>query len=146
MITTVLLGSVKQTGAEMERLVRSYSNDVAQLAHLPLNRFFDLVKNLKYIPDPQGREFVSRPAESMRPDAMHRDCDDKAIIIGAYLYLKHIPFRFVAVANGDVPLHHVLVQAKINNRARIIDATYRWNRLFHFKPIKKFHPITGWIL
>ena len=146
MLTVRPLHSVNQTGSEMERLVRTYHADIDHLVHLPLKSFYDLTKRLPYKPDPKFQEFVQRPSFTLSGQARHRDCDDKAVLMGAYLYKNNVPFRFVAVSHRkDRPLHHVLLQANIGGKNKIIDPTYPKNRLFHFAKPERFYPITRWI-
>lgn len=146
------LGSIHDTGREMARMVTAYYTDLARYQSSSLKDYFDIVKNLRYRRDPNGIEFVTRPKIAFNPLLRFRDCDDKSVLIGSFLYLKKIPFRFLAVSNqiptrpGQEPkIHHVLVQAIINGRRRIIDATYPKNKLFHFKPITKAVAITPFI-
>jgi len=146
MLTMKPLKDVYQTGTQMERLTRSYHADMKMFDAHSLEQVFNFIKSLPYKADPQNIEFLSRPAFTIQNGAQYRDCDDKCIALGAYLYRKGVPFRFVAVSNFQgQPIHHVLIQAKINGRKRIIDATYPQNRLYHFKPILEFVPITKWI-
>lgn len=142
----VTLQGIHQTGSLMERLATTYYTDVEKYAGMTLREFFDLVKRLKYIRDPRKIEFVHRPKFVLNPLVKFRDCDDKSTLLGAWLYLKKIPFRFLAVSNRpDGKIHHVLVQAEIQGKKRILDATYPQNKLFHFKPITKAVPISGWL-
>ena len=141
------LRSVNQTGYQMARLVKDYWTDVLFFSNTPLIKFFNLVKRLKYIPDARGIEIIHRPKHVLNPKAKYRDCDDKAILLGAYLYMKKIPFRFIAVSNRpDKTIHHVLIQAKVYNKSRLLDGTYPKNKIFKFKPIHYFKPISKWLV
>lgn len=145
-LTVVTLQGIQQTGALMERLTKQYYTDIAAYADLSLKDFFNTVKRQKYIADPKKIEFVQRPKFSLNPLAKFRDCDDKAVEIGSYLYWHGVPLRYLAVSNRpDGKIHHVLVQAEINGARKIIDATYPQNKLFHFKPITKAVPVSNWL-
>jgi len=138
------LQGVAHTGATMEKFVRLYYTDCKHLFHCSLQRYFDLIKNLPYIADPHGIEFVSRPALTLTNKTLFRDCDDKAVLIGCYLYHKNIPFRFIAVSEKPTKeLHHTLVEVQTEPKA-YIDATYSKNRLFKLnKPFTRKDYISG---
>lgn len=148
------LGSVEKTGAEMLRICREYNSDLNGFDTCTLNQFFDVVRSLEYRKDPPGVEHLSRPAVLMTKGAAFRDCDDKALLIGSFLFRKNhaaknerfrIPWRFVATSSrksGD--LSHVVVEAVINGKPRIIDATYPKNEFYRKAVYTNFKPITGW--
>jgi hypothetical protein len=132
------LGSVQDTGREMERLVRQYHLDVSPFDDYTLEEFYNLVKKIPYRPDPESIEFVQRPRYTLSKwnTPLACDCDDKAITMGAWLYRHGIPFQFLAVSNRpDKKLHHATLRAWINGKECIIDATYPKNELFVTKPI-----------
>jgi len=124
------LGDVSETGAEMARLVRLYWRDLGKFLKLPFGKFFDYVRRLPYIADPETVETISRPAHSLRLGHAPRDCDDKAVLIGSWLYAHGIPFRFVAVGRfAGRPLHHTFATALLFGKEVAIDATYGHNFL-----------------
>jgi hypothetical protein len=141
------LRNVEQTGAEMERLVRTYSCDVADLDNLNIFKMFRYVANLKYIADPMGIELVQRPKFVRSKKARFRDCDDKSILLGAWLYRRKIPFRFIAVSTKpNKKLHHVLIECRFKNGSKkYLDATYPQNKIFQHKPFTNRQYISGWI-
>lgn len=141
------LRNINQTGAEMERLVRSYHCDVSDLDSLNIFKMFRYVANLKYIADPQGIELLHRPIFVRSKNAKFRDCDDKSILFGAWLYRHNIPFRFIAVSTKKSgQLHHVLIEAKFKNGSKkYLDATYPKNKIFQHKPFTNQSYITDWI-
>ena len=129
----------------MLRLIETYWEDVIFFKSHTLLDFFNLVKNLKYIPDAKGIEIIHRPKHTLKRNVKYRDCDDKSILLGSFLYMKKIPFRIVAVSNKpDKKIHHVLLQAIIKGQKVILDATYPRNKIFRYKPITKFTPISPW--
>ena len=145
-ITKKPLKSVFQTGEQMKRLCCEYYKDISCFNFMTLGQYFNFVKDLPYLADPKNIEFLSRPGASLLGSAKYRDCDDKAILIGSYLILKKIPFRFIAVStNPAKKIHHVLVEAQIKNCRLFIDATYPKNKLFELKRYTKKLPITDWI-
>lgn len=111
------------TIAEMFRLSRQYRGDVAEFSGDAPARFYDRVRSLPYIRDPQGVETVARPAYTLRPDWTPRDCDDKTVLLGAYAELCGIPYRFVAAGKGRFP-QHVYPEFQLGGVWLPFDATY----------------------
>jgi len=128
--SAVHLTDPRQTAKEMARICTQYAGDLGKLAKMPLPRFFDLVRKLPYMPDPQNAETLSRPRYLLQKDYAFRDCDDKAILVGAWCYLNGHPFGFYASSvKPSRQLHHVWTVARINGKAVIIDPTYRHHKL-----------------
>jgi hypothetical protein len=128
--SAVHLTDPRQTAKEMARICTQYAGDLGELAKMPLPRFFDLVRKLPYMPDPQNAETLSRPRYLLEKDYAFRDCDDKAILIGAWCYLNGHPFGFYASSTKPSrQLHHVWTVAKINEKTVILDPTYRHHKL-----------------
>lgn len=120
----------RQTAREMARICTQYAADLGELAKMPLPRFFDLVRKLPYMPDPQAAETLSRPKYLLEKDYPFRDCDDKAILVGSWCYLNGHPFGFYASSvKPNRALHHVWTVANINGRAVVIDPTYKHHKL-----------------
>jgi len=137
------LKDVNQTGAAMSRLVTTYYKDLGKLLKLPFGAFFAFVKALPYVADPKNEETVSRPCYSIRPSHSPRDCDDKAVLIGSYLFAAGIPFQFVAVAKNPGPLHHTFAIAIMPSGRRVhCDATYKENTLGENKGYARMIPIS----
>lgn len=125
----VRLTDPKQTAKEMVRLCTVYAGDLGNLARLPLPRYFDLVRKLPYKADPKNAETLSRPKFLLEKDYSFRDCDDKAILMGAWLYLNKIPFGFYASSvKPNRQLHHVWTVARLNGRDVVLDPTYRHHK------------------
>lgn len=128
--SAVHLTDPRQTAKEMARICTQYAGDLGELAKMPLPRFFDLVRKLPYMPDPQNAETLSRPRYLLEKDYAFRDCDDKAILMGAWCYLNGHPFGFYASSvKPSRQLHHVWTVAKINGKTVILDPTYRHHKL-----------------
>ena len=128
--SAVHLTDPRQTAKEMARICTQYAGDLGELAKMPLPRFFDLVRKLPYMPDPQNAETLSRPRYLLEKDFSFRDCDDKAILMGAWCYLNGHPFGFYASSlKPSRQLHHVWTVAKINGKNVILDPTYRHHKL-----------------
>ena len=122
-LVNVELHDVFQTGEEMRRLACDYCADLGPWLDVPFIDFYRHVCRLPYIPDPPGREFVSRPAYTLNPDYIPRDCDDKAVLCAAWLHAHKIPCRFIATSTRpDGELHHVFLLA---GTGEVVDATYR---------------------
>lgn len=123
------LHDVRQTSVQMYRLARQYASDVADIATLPILAAFDRVRSIPYGRDPDGLEYVRRPAFSrMQLGRGGPDCDDKAVVMGAVAHLKGIPFRFVAGARTPGPLHHTWPQLLLGGKWINFDPTYSYNR------------------
>ena len=132
----VKLGSPASTGAEMMRLVKTYASDIGDKANWSLPKFYDFVKKLPYRKDPDNNETLARPLYTLSSAWPYRDCDDKAILIGSWLFLNKIPFKFRASSSRkDKILHHVYVIANIGGKDLVIDATYPKNTLGTEVPI-----------
>lgn len=144
--TEAELTNVMQTGAEMARIVRTYWRDVRDFLDMPFGDYYRMVANLPYYPDPKGKETLSRPKYTLDPEYSPRDCDDKAILIGSWLYANGIPFRFIAVS-GDKSkkLHHVFVLLDWCGKNVHADATYPRNTLGYVKEWTKVVDISGLI-
>jgi hypothetical protein len=135
-LTTRPLKNVKYTGKLMRELSVRYANDVSMFAHLSIIEFYDMVKNIPYKEDPKKVEFLQRPYYTLNQRGKGGDCDDKCIVMGAYLALAGIPFRFVAYGKkADGRLHHVIVEALITNDNNTqgkwvhLDPTYSYNTI-----------------
>jgi hypothetical protein len=140
------LKSIYQTGAEMLRLATVYNADVAHFDGYSIPAFYNHIKALPYKADPERIEYISRPAASLRTYGVkYRDCDDKAVCMGAALHRRKVPFRFVGVSTNpkNTRLHHVVVEALIDGTPRIIDATYPKNEIFLHGDYSNYEPLTG---
>jgi len=120
----------RQTAKEMARLATVYAGDLGELAKLPLPRFFDLVRKLPYRADPKHAETLSRPRYLLEKDYPFRDCDDKAILMGAYCHANGHGFGcYASSTKAGGQLHHVWTVASIKGKDIILDPTYRHHRL-----------------
>lgn len=123
MMTLVDLDNVRQTAAEMRRLVETYAGDIGALANIPFIFFYKLICALPYANDPRGVETVSRPALLLDPGYSPRDCDDKSILLAAWCRCNGIKCRFVASSTRkNCKLHHVFLQLE---NGILVDATYK---------------------
>jgi len=146
------LNSVSQTAAWMERIVRRFHSDVMYFDGWEFYRFYSYVRDLPYIDDGDDEQ-VSRPKWTLPIPGQQmqggrcefRDCDDKSVIIGCWLYRQRIPFRFIACAyDPGVEIHHCILQIK--EPRMFVDSTYPGED--DFPPTKNYHnvtPLTGWI-
>ena len=132
------LHTKEQTAREMGRLVDRYATDLhafdvggVSLADIPLPIFYRAIANIPYREDTEGIEVVTRPYLVLTAPRNGADCKKKHILIAAWLKLHNIPYRFVAVSrrpSGEI--HHVIIEAYIDNEWVEIDATYPHNQLF----------------
>ena len=131
----------------MYRMASAWRDDMAFCASFSVYEVFHLLKKMLYHPDPPGREVLQRPFYTIRGWGPGGDCDDKAIAAGAWMHLREIPFRFVAVSNTqNKPLHHVYTEINIGGRGWIaFDPTYAFNvlgRPMAYFPVKYYLPGT----
>lgn len=148
-ITRGPLQSAQATAAEMARLSVQYAADLGEKSSWPLQKIFAYVKNLPYRRDPQNVESLARPAYTMRRNFPWRDCDDKAIILGAWCSANMIPFRFLASSRRpDKTLHHVFLEAQAGAAPIILDATYPSHKLGSLarNDYTDVQPLTDWIM
>jgi hypothetical protein len=83
---------------------------------------------LPYIPDPPEVETVSRPLYTLNASYSPRDCDDKSVLLAAWLHAHGEKCRFVATSTRpDKVLHHVFIQLE---NGLFVDATYKKNASF----------------
>jgi hypothetical protein len=147
-LTQTRLVSANDTAENMTRLVSLYANDLGDKINWPLQKFYDFVKRLPFKSDPPGHESIARPALTLQENWPWRDCDDKSILIGSWLYANKIPFKFQASSKAPSGhLHHVYVVARINGKPFVIDATYPRNTLGVMdRGITKIQNLTGEIM
>lgn len=121
-IKKVPLFDVYQTARQMRRLICEYFADLGPWLDVPFVQFYKHVCLLPYVEDPETVETVSRPAFTLDPNYCPRDCDDKAVLIGAWFKSHGDPIRVVASStrrNGS--LHHTFIQL---GNGLFIDGTY----------------------
>jgi hypothetical protein len=137
--------SAEDTGLEMARLSCKYKDDLGEMANWPLPKFFDYVKNLPYRKDPKNIESLSRPRFLLMQNWPWRDCDDKAILLGAWAASNYIPFRFLATAaKKNIPFHHVFIELE-GKKNLLLDSTYSKNIFGTIPKFFKIKPLTPWI-
>lgn len=137
-----------QTGAEMKRLVSKYASDLKNifvkyqgidvaLSNLPIDVFFDTVKNIKYIRDPKPTELVMRPYYAIMYNKKGLDCKKKAILMASYAYVNNIPYQFIASSTRkDKKKHHVYTQLMIKGEWVNFDCTYDDYEIGMEKPLE----------
>ncbi len=150
--------SMQDTGDALQRLCIQYNADVAAYDDWEIGEFYELVKQLPYLDDPSDEEFCQRPAFTLSKEAYCRDCDDKAITMGAWLYRHDVPFRFVACSyKQEDDIHHCVIQLGecmigesddelVKGDGIILDATYPNED--KFPPTKQYYniyPLTGYL-
>lgn len=135
-----------QTADSMYMMVEKFSGDVKKYQNQTLPAFFRRVANLPYKKDPTGFEIVARPKWGFvlgRGNGI--DCKKKSQLLGAFLTLKKIPWRFVGSSNrpgglfSKPRIHHVFVQGRFCDFQtgqcgwKNLDATYKHYRMFQPK-------------
>ena len=110
--------------SQIIRLAKQYASDLQNYSNQDFFTFYNYVRELPYIPDPKGKETISRPAYTVNQDWKGcRDCDDKTVLIGAFCELKKIPWRVVVVGVREYP-HHVYPEIMHLGKWTQSDATY----------------------
>ena len=115
-------GDVPQTVAAMKKIVKEHHKDVAKVADKlhdkKLSRFlrnvFDFVMTyVRYEKDSAFKEQLRTPLRTLHDQ--RGDCDCMAILIGAILYNKNVPFNFrVAKYSEFSDFSHVYVTVPRN--------------------------------
>jgi len=128
--TSRRLESPQQTAREMLRIAQQYAGDLGEMANWPVKRFFDHVRKLPYRPDPPKAETLSRPLHTLKENFPFRDCDDKAILMGAWCHANRVPFGFYASSTRkDARLHHVWTVAEFPAGPVVLDPTYNYHKI-----------------
>jgi len=134
-----------QTGKEIFKMAEYWHDlDKFGMLDLTLIDYFNFVASIPYIEDPNGSEIVARPKYLLNQKYFKKlDCKKKAVLIAAYLNAHGYKpggktgkaWRIVAVSEKpNKEIHHVFIQALINEKWRTIDPTYAEYRLFDGKP------------
>lgn len=133
-----------QTSQAMYNLVEKFFRDLDKfyvkkngktvpVKELTIKEFHNLVRTLPYRQDFKPIEVVARPKHLFKHRSLGLDCKKKGILIGSFLKLNHIPYRFVGSSNRQTRrIHHVFPQAFISGKWRNVDATYN-----HYEPFTK---------
>lgn len=141
------LEDVHQTAEQMRGLVCNYWADLGPWLLVDFYTFFNHVCLLPYVPDPRDVETVSRPAYTLNRAYCPRDCDDKAVLVAAWLHGHGIPCRFVASSTRpDRDLHHVFCEAYERG---YLDATFpehygKMGNYDYFRAVTNLEPLTAW--
>lgn len=122
--TIVPLENYIQTVETVLRLAKNYTKDLIPFYGMTIFAFYDYVRRLPYIPDPVGKETVSRPKYTLNPEwTGARDCDDKTVPLLAKAIVLNIPARAVVCGQGEKP-HHIYPEIQMNGDWITADATY----------------------
>lgn len=76
---------------------------------------------IRYVKDIAGVETLQAPLQTLRIGA--GDCDDKSILVAAFLESLGHPTRFVAVGFQRGSYSHVLVQTKLGSKWVSVECT-----------------------
>lgn len=134
----------------MYELVKRYNSDLDNvyiqrrgrhipLSSLPLDDYFDVVRNIPYKMDKRPIEVVMRPKYVFQyGPRIGADCKKKAIAIGAFAAYHGIPYRFIGSSRRpDKKIHHVFPQLLLSGDWKNVDATYPEYELFMAKKATK---------
>lgn len=119
----------RHTVSVLFKMAREFRNDLREFPKLASVRsLYDYVRDLPYVADPPGMEFLSRPAYTLWQEwTGPRDCDDKTLAIGAWCELFQYPWRVVCAGeslNPDQNPHHIYPEIKLGGEWTPADATY----------------------
>lgn len=149
-VTEENLKSKEQTGNKMYYLVNKYHNDLRKvkvkkndkikpLLKLSLIEYFNFIKLIPYKRDIKPIEVIGRPKVLLKNRQKGLDCKKKAILIGAYLKNKNIPYRFMSTSkllSGKI--HHVFPQINLDGSWKNLDATYSYYKPFERKKVTAY--------
>ncbi len=141
------LWRVSQTIQEMKRIASQYRHDMDRYFGLCPRKFFYVAKQVLYVDDDMvvqryvqaglipsdadGYEFVQRPAFTLQSGG---DCDDKATMAAAYMYLQAIPWHFVTIGNEPNEWNHVYLYIKYSGQWLPYDVTATGVDIFQDPP------------
>jgi hypothetical protein len=112
-------------------MIEKYSGDIGELRLLPMQKFFELVKNQKYRIDPAGKEIVSRPLYTMIfGNKIGRDCKKQTVLIGSWAKQNGIPYKVSIVSTKpNRKFHHVFCSIWNGSGWVDCDATYKHSKI-----------------
>ncbi|MDF3822215.1 hypothetical protein P3G55_20090 [Leptospira sp. 96542] len=144
-VSEYVLKDYKQTIKEIFRLARSYHSDLLyfnekDLVSLTPKEFFEWLKSIEYIPDPDGIEVVQRPSILFDNIGTNKpfDCDDRTVLCLSYFHLQNkknaifgnatYDLKVCVIGRGSKP-HHVHIEYKLENETewKAFDPTYPRN-------------------
>lgn len=112
-------------------MVRDYWPDLGRYLLYPFPAFFDMVRKIPYESDEERFpartvELVPRPLYILDRSVMPKiDCKKKAILVGAWAYGNHFPYRFISSSERpDKAIHHVFPQIDFGFGWHNVDATF----------------------
>jgi hypothetical protein len=112
----------KSTALKILELSKKYDYELISFINYSLNDFFNFVSNLEYKPDPKKTEFLSTPKYTLDHNFPYRDCDDKTLLICAFLNLHKLP-KIILITGRNKP-EHIFPSTVINKKRFYLDATY----------------------
>lgn len=127
-----------KTGRYMHQMVEKYSSDLGELAKMDLGSFYDSVRAVPYVDDPDLfgdselldgniREVVGRPKYLLDSGTFPGlDCKKKSILMASWAKENGIPYRFIAQSTSpDGEVHHVFPQIQTGEGWLNVDPTYQ---------------------
>lgn len=129
--------SLERTIAEMQRLVRTYRDEVKDLRFPTVRALHEYVKRVPYVRDLDAPECAGHVECVKRPSiTIHRggDCDDKTVLAGSLLLNHGYPVRFVTVSfHPEGEMEHVYLELKRTGAWLPFDATSIHSELYREK-------------
>ena len=119
------------TGKWIYEYAEKYKNDIGDLKNADILDYFNLVRNIPYVNDPElfrreYTELVARPGFCLQADKL--DCKKKACLIGAYCECNNFPYILVSCSEKpDKEIHHVFPAVCLDGKKKKyinFDATY----------------------
>lgn len=125
-----------QSGSNMERIVKTFSEDIEPLDSMSLMEFFNFVRKIPYCEDGEI-ELLDRPKNLLNPELWPGlDCKKKAILIASYLQKRGLKWSFVAVCEKlGADIHHVYCLLKNGKKFFPLDATFENAKFLKINPV-----------
>lgn len=124
MIVGIQQNTLRRTLKEVIRL-SDYLEDVEDYLPYSLEQFFDFVRKIPYVPDPEGNEQVARPKYTIQSGG---DCDDKTVLFLAWMKAKGYDGGF-SIVSQKWSFTHIFPFITIDGKNIDLDATYEDGRI-----------------
>ena len=130
----------RQFSGDLDTVYAQLNSQTVPLSALTLIEYFDMVRRIPYRRDDEPVEVVARPRVILQ-NFLHgigKDCKKAAVLIGAYLENKRVPWRLAVVSTRpDKEMHHIFPQGDIYLTGDFVnlDATYSYMKPFSVKHV-----------
>jgi hypothetical protein len=143
---TKKLKNYNETVSAIDNTVSKFSGDLDRVyfrsqkktaSQLPLKKWYDKVKKMRYRRDKRGKEVIARPEIILKYGSLlGRDCKKSTILIASWAKKNNIPYRFIIVSRLPTKkMHHIYPELFINNSWIPADATYATQKIGVVAPV-----------